>query len=455
MSFLDLDYFIFFTLVFAAWHSQADFRHKKAFLLLASWLFYAAAHPPYLALLLAATTASYALAFRIQAALGLRRRLWLALGLALNLGGLAYFKYAGLFQGLGGRHGAAVLLPIGISFYSFHNISYLVDVYRRSRRALDSFTDYALYIAFFPQLVAGPILRVGEFAPQLMEMRAHPPRPLWGRALGFLSLGLFKKAVLADSLALFIDPVMSAPGHVGGVAAVLALYAYAFQIYLDFSGYTDIAEGCANLLGFRLVENFRAPYLASSPRDFWRRWHMSLSRWLRDYLYIPLGGSRHGWLRSIVALMLTMALGGLWHGASWNFVLWGCFHGCFLAAGRLYDALRPGPRWPPWAGRLLTFHGVLFGWLLFRLPSLEALGAWFSALGHGSASPGGAQVAVLAALVLGCAWMHAWEGRQAARLRSDEGLALPLPVLGAMHAFSALALLARGGLANPFIYFQF
>jgi D-alanyl-lipoteichoic acid acyltransferase DltB (MBOAT superfamily) len=263
----------------------------------------------------------------------------------MNLGVLAVFKYGRFFWESAGVFAAMppapavlrVAVPLGISFYTFHSISYMIDTYRRVRPPTDSFGDYALYVAFFPQLIAGPITRWGFFGPQL-DMQRRVTFARVELALFLLAVGFVKKVVFADSLGGFVDRIYADAAHSRPLELWLAVYAYTFQIYFDFSGYTDIAMGIAGLLGFTLPENFRHPYLACDPADFWRRWHISLSTWLRDYLYIPLDGNRRGALRSYVNLFVTMLLGGLWHGAAWTFVLWGAYHGAWLALHRLARA---------------------------------------------------------------------------------------------------------------------
>ena len=320
-------------------------RLRKGFLLVVSYGFYMAWNPPFGLLLLFSTVLDFSVAqWMERAATPGRRKALLGLSLIGNLGVLGFFKYRDfVLETLYALFGAALwpvqppaldlVLPIGISFYTFQTLSYAIDVYRGSQRAARSFLDFALYISFFPQLVAGPIVRSSVFLPQL---RRAPRVATYDveAALVRIGSGLVKKVVFADVLGGYVDPVFSSPDTYGGLNLLLAVYAYAFQIYFDFSGYSDIAIGLARLFGYRIPENFDRPYLAASPREFWRRWHISLSTWLRDYLYVSLGGNRVPAVRVQLNLMITMLLGGLWHGANWNFVLWGGFHGFLLSLQR-------------------------------------------------------------------------------------------------------------------------
>src|SRR5690606_26510885 len=313
-----------------------------------------------------------------------RKRAWLAAALTLNLGILGFFKYFDFFveslssvlvaAGLPGLEPVLnVVLPVGISFYTFQTMSYTIDVYRGHLRPTRDLLDFAVFVSFFPQLVARPIERAARFLPQVISPRERTAADLHEGAYLVLS-GLFRKVVIADNLAAIANAVFSAdPATLTGPEVIVGVYAFAFQIYGDFSGYTDIARGVARWSSYDLKVNFRMPYLSVSPSDFWRRWHVSLSSWLRDYLYIPLCGNRHGTANTYRNLMLTMLLGGLWHGAAWTFVAWGAFHGLILV---LYRALagkeREGRR--PLLARLpamvLMFQLVAVSWLLFRAESI-------------------------------------------------------------------------------------
>jgi alginate O-acetyltransferase complex protein AlgI len=477
MQFISLEFWLFFAGVWlaCAWAARSGFALKKRVLVLASWLFYAWWNPPYILLLLATTSVDFWVGQKVAAAASpRRRRAWLLVTLCSNLGLLAYFKYAGfllrnysiLAHALGWPfqprpEALSIILPLGISFYTFHTMGYVIDVYRGKSQPCRDPWDFALYVSFFPQLVAGPIMRWGEFGPQLAREAAAQDKPSWQRAAYLVSAGLFKKLVLADSLARYADLIFAHPGWYWGPVTLLAVYAYALQIYFDFSGYTDIAEGLANSLGFRLMPNFDLPYLATSPRDFWRRWHMSLSRWLRDYLYISLGGSRQGWLAMALALMATMLLGGLWHGAAWTFVLWGGYHGALLVLNSIWSRWR-GPAPAPGAGSraaralkvLLTFHAVCLGWVLFRCKDL----AGALALLRSFAAPAPFDLEIpwaVVLLVLAGFFFHAWEGRLNKAWREGQRSELSGLGLAAMHALTLVAILARLHREAPFIYFQF
>ncbi len=343
-------------------------------LLVGSIVFYAAWKPPYLLVLATPAVIDYFCARRIEAATDPRvRRRWLLLSLVTNLGLLGYFKYTNFFidafaalLGVAAHH-LAIVLPVGISFFIFKTLSYTIDVYRRELPATRSWWRYALFVSFFPELVAGPIVRASIFLPQLRRQL----RPSWRRGFAgaqLVLLGLTKKLVIADRLAVIADPVFADPGVFAPLTVAQGVLAYSLQIYCDFSGYSDMAIGIARIIGFDLPENFRLPYSATSVTEFWRRWHITLSSWLRDYLYIPLGGNRHGTLRTGVNLTLTMLLGGLWHGASWTFVVWGMLHGIGLLIHRLWKKSVPATRGPVAAvlGWALTFTFVTFAWIFFR-----------------------------------------------------------------------------------------
>src|SRR4051794_38205 len=338
-------------------------RHQRvwrAWILLASYVFYAWWDWRFVFLLAASTVVNHVLAVAIHRSHGIgRRKSFLALAIAFDLGLLAYFKYANFFLSttdnlVGTSWIAHVVLPVGISFYSFMAISYVVDTYR-GELVPASLARFAVFQAFFPHLVAGPIVRASELLPQLERPR-DPRRVDVSRAFMLIVVGLFLKVVIANHLATHIvDQVFAAPNRHSSLEVLVGVYAYAVQIFADFCGYTNIAIGIALLLGFQFPQNFASPYTAVSLQDFWRRWHMTLSRWLRDYLYIPLGGSRKGRLLTYRNLLLTMLLGGLWHGAAWTFVIWGGIHGVGLSLERAFG-WRPSSRGAQWLGRLLTFN---------------------------------------------------------------------------------------------------
>jgi alginate O-acetyltransferase complex protein AlgI len=358
---------------------------RKWMLLIASYVFYGAWSVKFLALILFSTVMDYWIARQMPKST--KPRTLMLISLLCNLGILAFFKYVNFFiesinSGLAfgsisfTLHPLEIVLPVGISFFTFQALSYTIDVYRGDLKPRDSLLDYALFIAFFPQLVAGPIVRAVEFFKEL-----DLPRPASSREINLglvlIVLGLVKKMCVADGLSQVVDPVFNNPLAASTLDSWLAVYAYAVQIYCDFSGYTDTAIGTALLFGFRFPDNFNYPYAATSFQEFWRRWHMTLSRFLRDYLYIALGGNRFGPTRTQVNLMLTMLLGGLWHGAAWTFVFWGFLHGAYLVVERFAMQLFPrfyaSQNWLVLALRwAIVFHAVCFAWIFFRAPSFAA-----------------------------------------------------------------------------------
>ncbi len=371
----------------------------------ASLFFYGAWRPVYLLLLVASVAVNFSLGLRMEDPL--RRRTVGALGVALNLSLLCYFKYTNfIFDSINMLTGAPlpfvnIVLPLGISFFTFQQIAYLVDVMRGARVERD-IVSYTLFVSFFPHLIAGPLVHHAEMIPQFKRARSFRSAVLAARGLAIFASGLFKKVVIADNLAQFVSPVFAHLDAGGGVTtpwAWLATSAYTLQIYFDFSGYSDMAVGLALMFGIRLPVNFRSPYKAMSIIEFWRRWHITLSRFLRDYLYIPLGGNRLGEQRRYLNLMVTMLLGGLWHGAGWNFLIWGGLHGLYLCVNHLWQAWRGAgaifttapAKALSWA---ITFFAVVFAWVFFRAKT--AAGAWqmlgglfgFAAGSSAYASPG-------------------------------------------------------------------
>ena len=445
-------------------------------LLAASFLFYASWNKKLALLICGTTLVDYAIGLALESACRPRlRRCLLGLSLFANLGILVYFKYANFFleslhEALRGAGVSApqpvldVFIPLGISFYTFEAINYTVDVYRRRVPAERNPAHLLFFVLFFPHLIAGPIVRARDFLPQI----GRGKRWRWARCqLGveYFLFGLVKKWVVADQLAAFADPVFAAPAAYGTAANWIALLAFTLQVYCDISGYSDMALGCAHLLGYKLAQNFNMPYVATSVADYWRRDHISLSTWLRDYLFIPLGGSRGGAGRTCRNFMITMTLGGLWHGASWNFVLWGVLHGVFLSVHRLfrsYCATRPRlDAWlqtsPGTALRMaLTFFCVYQGFVLFRAATFAAAAdmfgrLWSPAAGLAIWHPYGYPLfwGIVAGFVLchvaGCRrW---WE-----RL----SLRLPAPAVGAVYVVALLLCMVMAPVnQKPFIYFQF
>ena len=389
MLFPTVQFAIFFPVVLTlSWLLMSRPRLWKPFIVVASYVFYAEASWRFCLLLAAVTIGNHAAAQLIHRTEDERRRRGiLAVAVTLDLAVLAVFKYYGFFvEGFGEGLDTvglgmplpllAIALPVGVSFFTFQAISYVVDVKRRLVKPA-SLIDAAVYLSFFPHLVAGPIVRAKEFLPQLEKPR-DPTRVAVGSGLALIGLGLVKKVVIADYLARsVVDPVFAVPQAYDAPDAWLAAYGYTAQIYCDFSGYTDMAIGLALLMGYVFPQNFRSPYRATGFRDFWRRWHMTLSRFLRDFLYIPLGGNRGGRAKTYRNLMITMVLGGLWHGAAWPFVLWGAFHGTGLVVEHALGGRVKAPAWLRW---LVTFHLVVFGWILFRSQTVELAGTFLSRL---------------------------------------------------------------------------
>jgi alginate O-acetyltransferase complex protein AlgI len=474
MVFCSEQFFVFFVPIFLVYWALPWQRARTALLLAASFYFYASWKLELALLICASTTIDFFLARGIEASSDpRRRRLLLTINIVGNLGLLCYFKYANFFldslrQALqaAGMHTALrpleILLPVGISFYTFEAINYMVDVYRGKVKAERNLAHFMLFILFFPHLVAGPIVRARDFLPQIGRRK----RWSWLRmeiGVRFFLMGLFKKFAIADRMAQFVDPVFADPAAFKTGAIWVAVLAYALQIYCDFSGYTDMALGIAHLLGFHLARNFDMPYLSTNIAEFWRRWHISLSSWLRDYLFIPLGGSRGGTWHTCRNLMITMTLGGLWHGASWTFVAWGVLHGLLLIVHRgvravcetrpvLDAALNTLPGMLLRGG--LTFLCVSVGWVFFRATTFgdaaEVLRRMFVvAEGRSSAlhSMGMWYTLLFVVLCHVVAVTGVWK-RASVRL--------PAPVLGCAYSLAlTFALLLAPPMGKAFIYFQF
>jgi alginate O-acetyltransferase complex protein AlgI len=457
---------IFFCVVLtASWALMPHPRAWKPFILTASYVFYAAANWRFCALLAALTIANQVAARLIHRARDDPRRskAILAAAIVVDLGVLGVFKYYGFFVedigdlldtvGLGlPLPLLSLALPIGVSFFTFQAISYVVDV-RRRLLAPASLLDFAIYLTFFPHLVAGPIVRAREFIPQLATPRERSHVPV-GAAVTLIAVGLVKKVAIADYLAReVVDPVFAVPQAYSAQDVVLAAYAYAAQIYCDFSGYTDIAIGLALLMGFVFPQNFDRPYIALSLRDFWRRWHITLSRYLRDFLYIPLGGNRKGRARTYVNLMITMTLGGLWHGAAWTFVLWGAMHGAGLSFEHAVGERRLA-RIPKLLRWFVVLQFVVLGWILFRSPDLAAVGEFLSRLAHPGAATlwtGPVVLAVLAVFVVQ-AVPRDWRQRVRGWVQRRHPVTLGLGLASVILLVGA-TVPSQG--VPPFIYFQF
>jgi len=397
MYFNSLSFLLFFVMVYGL-YVILPHKWQNRLLLVASYFFYGCWDWRFLSLIVLSTVVDYWTGLGIHGSEDKsRRKLYLWISMATNLGLLGFFKYFNFFIGSAnvvleglGLHASAwhlnIVLPVGISFYTFQTMSYTIDIYREHLKPTKKFLDFALFVAFFPQLVAGPIERAIHLLPQVLNTR----HVTWERIRSGLWLvfwGLFKKCVIADNLALIADEVYGGSVEMSGLASLLGTYAFAMQIYCDFSGYSNIARGISKMMGFDLMVNFRNPYFAIDPSDFWRRWHISLSSWLRDYLYIPLGGSKKGTGRTHVNLFLTMLLGGLWHGAAWTFVAWGAFQGGLLIAYRMVFGKHRSHREFSWWKRIvlmtIMFQFACIGWVFFRAQSLPQAFAVLGSLGGG------------------------------------------------------------------------
>ncbi|MCB1560826.1 MAG: MBOAT family protein [Xanthomonadales bacterium] len=474
MQFDSFTFLIFFAIVLGGYSLLRSWGARKNWLLGASYLFYAAWNPPFVLLLIATSSIDYWAAMRMGASSGRIRRRFLIGVMLIHLGVLSYFKYSGfllenlesLLAGFGVVWKAPaqdIILPVGISFYTFHSLSYLIDVYRRRIEPTSSWRDYALYVAFFPQLVAGPIVRWTQMGEQIEQPRRMSAAGL-GLGFSLLTLGLFEKVVLADVVfAPVADTVFGADAAVSTADAWLGMLAFSGQIFCDFAGYSSCALGAALCLGFVLPVNFRNPYAAIGFSDFWRRWHISLSTWLRDYLYIPLGGNRLGRWLTLRNLMLTMLIGGLWHGAAWTFVAWGGLHGIYLVIER---SLRkrfglPDDRSASRVARLsyaaVTLLGVLYAWVWFRAADFEQ--GWQMTLGlvgasgiHPATITAGFDARIVVLAFLGLTATHfRWRAIDAKDVLQHLPAWVLVPLLTAMLSL----IIMSPGQSHAFIYFQF
>ncbi len=473
MLFNSLSFFFFFAVVLALHYAPLPWRVKKINLLLASYFFYAAWNPPFVALLWLSTAIDWFMAKKIaQTEEKGRRRLFLLVSVVANLGLLGYFKYGKflldnftmLMHNAGIDYQPAapdIILPVGISFYTFQTMAYTLDVYLRRAKPADSFLNFALFVTFFPQLVAGPIVRPTELVPQFDQPKqANRQQLMWG--LGLLTLGLFQKMVVADTLlSKTSEMVFGAEQALYGLDAWLGVLAFTGQIFCDFAGYSMAAIGIALCLGFALPENFHCPYGAVGFSDFWRRWHITLSSWLRDYLYVPLGGNRKGNMRTYINLMITMVLGGLWHGANWTFVAWGALHGIYLSAERVIRGWWGDKRWiaNPVIQMLLgagTFYLVTLTWVFFRAQTFPQAGRLLASM-HGW-HPDGIKILPTYQMVLVAATMTIMVSvHWAMRTTTLEAVVQRSPswlVAGTWSVILFLLIINQGG-GNAFIYFQF
>jgi alginate O-acetyltransferase complex protein AlgI len=470
MVFNSLIFLVFFLVVYALYRVLPH-RGQNVLLLVSSYFFYGWWDWRFLSLILISTTIDYTAGLVIGNAGDNQRRRKIAVMISMtaSLGMLGFFKYFNFFAdnlivllhqiGIDApvRH-LNIILPVGISFYTFQTMSYALDIYRRQMRPTRNFIDFATFVAFFPQLVAGPIERASNLLPQIQNPRIITRAGIESGAW-LIFWGLFKKCVIADNLAVIVNGAFGAGASTGAVS-LLALYAFAFQIFCDFSGYSDIARGLARWMGIELMVNFNNPYFALNPKDFWARWHISLSTWLRDYLYIPLGGNRRGRRRTYINLALTMLLGGLWHGAAWTFIAWGAFHGLLLVGYHAWSE-RYSPkgtvdsgRWL-WLRRVWMFHLACLGWLFFRAGSMGQVGDMLRGIFTNFAWDMHA-ANMWAALIIFCLplWLVQILQVKTGNLAAPTELSpLPRVVLYAAMILMFLALGSTGG--GAFIYFQF
>ena len=495
MLFVEFRFFWFFLAVFCVYWSLRENRSRKIWLLVCSYFFYACWNWKFLFLIMASSALDYLVGSMLARTDDARkRRAWLIVSLCANLGTIAFFKYYNFFVSSAAEllawlgvpaslHTLNIIIPVGVSFYTFHSMSYTIDVYRRKLEPVRSLLDLACFIGFFPQMVAGPIVRASMFLPQLRAIRRYAEVDVRGALVLFLT-GFIKKACIADAVAPFVDRYFEAPWNFTAASGWLAVLFYAIQIYCDFSGYTDMAIASAGLLGYQLPVNFRFPYFAANISDFWHRWHISLSSWLRDYLYIPLGGNRGKAWFVYRNIMITMLLGGLWHGGAWTFVIWGGLHGVALVVHRAWskrrDVLpdiremegralsRPPPEYkeardatagvPPrrsiasWFAWLLTMYWVCLAWIFFRavdLPHAAPVLRSFVCFRGGPHDLGVRMFALV--LVLGIVHWLNFRGVFSTWWRRPSA---PLFAAGYGCAFAIVLLFIPPHYA-PFIYFQF
>lgn len=468
MLFVEFRFFWFFLGVFSVYWTLRENSARKLWLLLCSYAFYAAWNWKFLFLLMGSTALDFLVGSMLSRTdKAAQRRAWLIMSLCVNLGTLAFFKYCNFFitsaseflswLGLPASFSTLnIIIPVGVSFYTFHSMSYTIDVYHRKLRPVSSMLDLACFIGFFPQMVAGPIVRARAFLPQLQSARQFAGIDVRGALVLFL-VGFVKKACIADALAPSADKFFNAPGNFTAASAWVGVLFYAVQIYCDFSGYTDMAIACARLLGYELTLNFNFPYVARDIADFWERWHISLSSWLRDYLYIPLGGNRGSRWFVYRNLMITMILGGLWHGGAWTFVIWGTLHGIALVLHRAWTRASEGrrrcPQLPSWLAWTLTLYCVCVAWIFFRATDLNHAGAALKSFvlwqSEGTQSLRPARLLIVAALLL-IHWLNS-RGLFATWWRR-----ISAPAFASCYGCTAaLVLLFIPPHYAPFIYFQF
>lgn len=475
MLFTSITFVFFFTITYVAYLAARRFSTlatQNAVLAIASIIFYGWWDFRYVSLLLFSCGINYLAALMIVGSNTDRsRRAWLWFGVGIQLALLGIFKYLAFFIanlnsclsgfGVSSRFPVVHLtLPVGISFYTFQAIGYTIDVYRRASPVCRSVVDFILFVSFFPQLVAGPIETSRNLLAQVDRPREITPDCL-RRGLYWVLIGLYQKVVIADTLAPMVEYGFDHVDRISGISSLVALVAFSLQIYGDFAGYTSIARGLGEWMGFSFVANFRRPYLADSPREFWRRWHISLSQWLRDYLYISLGGNRKGLTRTSVNLMATMVLGGLWHGAAWNFIIWGAYHGALLCINHVLTGVSGAARRPykpallPWIARVCGMYVLtLLGWLLFRVRDMEQAYEILANISSNFVVTEEVPMFVVPVLALGLT-MLVFQCVQESS--GDELMVLKWPVVArwTLYSFIIFTVCIVGFSATPFIYFQF
>ncbi|KXK20715.1 MAG: membrane bound O-acyl transferase MBOAT family protein [Candidatus Parvibacillus calidus] len=473
MVFSSIVFVLYFLPVFLVLYFIIDRRYKNVLILVSSILFYAWGAPKFIFVILGTTLLDFILVhYMDRMATDWKRKVMLSISIVVNLGLLVYFKYSNFFieninlflSGLGFNEVAwtKLVLPIGISFYTFETITYVVDVYRRIHRPLTNFWDYQLYIIFFPKLIAGPIVRYHEIADQITDRSANENNE--NRLTGFYRfvIGLSKKVLIANQMGAQADMIFSQDYHqLSMMHAWVGILAYTFQIYFDFSGYSDMAIGIGRMMGFKLPENFNSPYTSGSITEFWRRWHITLGKWMRNYLYIPLGGNRISSGRTYMNLWLVFVASGLWHGASWNFVIWGAYHGCFLVLERTF-LLRLYNRIGRVVPIVLTFFFVVIGWVFFRVEHFNDALTYISRLFAGGMEqfslPNGRFIAIFLIAVFFAFFAvaqrtYAFQQKVFEQNYSLRGHLLMTPVILILFVLSLASITSFG--FNPFIYFRF
>ena len=451
----DVFLFGFLPVAFALFWMLETKQQRYVLLTVSGYVFYGWWNWKFCFLLLASSLVSFAAGLLIARApsRAIGRR-WMIGSVAFDLAALGYFKYynfaAATLQAVVPAWAPPVLdvvLPVGISFYTFHTISYIVDVAEGRVAATSNVFEYLAYVSLFSQLVAGPIVRFRQIESDLEHVDAPPRREDLARGIGLFVIGLLKKVLIADPIGRLVDPMVAHHATLSVAGAWAAALGYTFQLYYDFSGYSDMAIGLGSLFGLHLPPNFKSPYTASGIGDFWHRWHISLSTWLRDYLYIPLGGSRQGSLRADRNVLVTMLLGGLWHGANWTFVVWGLYHGVLLVAGRRVS--RWPVAWPGWSGRVTTFLLVVVGWVIFRSTDVRMAAEWLAHMAGIGGGPDGPPAALVLWVIVGLVLANLVPEPRDWRLGSTRRWIFAYTVL------FFVAYVAMNGHDAPFLYYQF